>query len=343
MKKILLIVIMFTTILALSACGSETDLNPSDNTEDLGTEESLATLSYLSTGFLDFSSTTVMSSSMAFLGAFEEEETEIEGELDEVNVYIDRLKVLIDNGVEDFGSVQEEASDNELYTFKLTFTVNEEVYIIYYNVDEDTAEMDGVIVIGEVEYEFEVYDNIRQYEFNEEGKPGNQNNDNANKKDDDTTEDDNEDVNDEIAEDDNETKMILIATNGLDSIKIIYKSEVEEDESTTKFYVEQNIGGVEKELSLKISDEENETKVTIFDGENEFSFKREVEEDGVVYKLQYEVDGVRGMVKITEVTDEEGNVTYDYFIQEAGRNRHVEREEPKSNGFDDEEEDEEEA
>lgn len=361
MKKILFLGIAVLFAFTLSGC---TD-GALDNNEllavDLGSEESLATLSYLSTGFLDFSTEPVVASNIAFLSAREEEpETVIEGELDEVNVYIDRLKALIDGGLENFGSVEESDSDNELYEFKLTFTVNDEVYVIYYNIDSETGEMTGVIVIGVVEYEFEVMDNIKEYEHNTQQKPENDNdNSNDNSKDngngnkDEDTDDEevnqeeseneeelDDDLDDEESDDEDEIKMVLVATNGEDTIKIIYKTELEDGEFETKFYVEQTIDGVEKKVTLKISQEDDETVVKIEDGEDSYSFKREVEDEGVVYKLQYEVDGVKGMVKITEITDEEGNVTYDYFIQEAGREKHTEQQEPKSKGFDEDEEDE---
>ena len=343
MKKILVVIIGLTTLFTLSGCTEAIVDDPNQELlAALGSEESLATLSYLSTGFLDFSNPTVVASNMAFLSTGDGgagSTTVIEEELDQVNIYIDRLKILIDNGVEDFGSVVEEESDNELYAYKMTFTVNEEVYVIYYNVDLETDEMTGIIVIGIVEYEFEVMDNIKEYEYNKEMQEGHKNENSEKDNDDEDAETETELDNDGIEE--SETKMVLIATNGEDTIKITYKTEVEDGESTTKFEVEQTIDGVEKRVTLKITEEDGETKVKISDGEDEYSFKREVEDEGVVYKLQYEVDGVKGMVKITEITDENGVVTYEYFIQEAGREKHTEKEEPESH-FDDDEEDEEE-
>ncbi|AIO18404.1 hypothetical protein KQ51_00521 [Candidatus Izimaplasma bacterium HR1] len=355
MKKLLFIGLALITAFTLSGCTTADNENLEILAADLGSEESLATLSYLSTGFLDFSTEAVVASNMSFLSATDgvaEPTTVIEGELDEVNVYIDRLKALIDNGVESFGSVLEEESDNELYAFKLTFTVNEEVYVIYYNIDEVTNEMTGIIVIGDVEYEFEVMDNIKEYEHNQEDKPeshkeeddeDDEENTNGNRNTSDDNEVDTEDLDseddDEVDTEDNETKMVLIATNGEDTIKIIYKNELEDGEFETKFYIEQTIDGIEKRVTLKIEVENNETKVKITDGEDEYTFKKELEEEGTVYKLQYEVDGVKGMVRITEVVDEEGNITYEYFIQEAGREKHTEKQEPNSH-FDDEDEEE---
>ena len=121
------------------------------------------------------------------------------------------------------------------------------------------------------------------------------------------------------------------------TIKIIYKTELEDGEFETKFYVKQTIAGIEKDIALKISQEDNETKIKITDGEDEYTFKKEIEDEVTVYFLQYKIDGVIGMVRITEIIGEDGEITYDYFIKEAGKEKHTEKQEPKSH-FDDEDE-----
>jgi len=358
MKKVMITAFTLLTILTLSACGGTSDVIPDPEVNPLSSEASLATLSYLSTGFLDGGTDPVVGT-LGFL--VDEDPTVIEDELDEVNVYFDRLKAMIDNGVESFGSVVEEPSDNELYEYKLTFTVNEEVYVIYYNLDDVTGEMTGIIVIGDVEYTFEVVDNMREYEYEveekNEYKNDTDNSSNGNGKQNDDEEDDEidqesddelddelddevEDEQDDELDDETETKMMLIARNGDDYIKIMYKTETDEEEVSTKFDMEQSIGGVVKHISLKIEIEEDEYKVRVVDGENTYTFKQETEEDGVIeYKLEYEVDGVKGFVKIIETIDENGDVIYEYKIQEAGRARNVEREKPHYDFDDDDEED----
>jgi hypothetical protein len=338
MKKIVLIAFMFVFTFTLAAC-SDLGLDPNGDPnliieEQLSSEESLATLSYLSSGFLSGPELTA-SSNLQFLS--NEEETEIEGELDDVNLYFDRLKSMIDNGVESFGSITEQPSDNELFEFMITFTVNEEVYTIYYNVDVETGEMTGIIVIGDVEYTFEVVDNMREYRFEEQEK--NQNQEQENNQNDDELDEEDVDLEDEeeLDEDDDqleesETKMMLIARNGEDTIKIMYKTEVEEDETTTKFDMEQTIGGVTKNIFLKISVEEDEYKIDIEDGEDSFTFKQEVEDEGIEYKLSYSVNGVEGTVRITVSVDENGETVYEYRIQEAGKVRNIEKGRPEVPG-----------
>lgn len=362
MKKFLTFFLLVGATIGLAACSTTNDQEVVADT--LSSEASLATLSYLSAGFLDFTSVTVQDN-FAFLSATDETETEIEGELDEVNVYFDRLKALIDNGVDSFGSVLEEASDNELYEFKLTFTVNEEIYIIYYNLDAETGEMTGIIVIGDQEYEFQVVDNMREYEYRTEEKEQHEeqeqnqpddtnqnanqesntdNNNSGTDEEEGDTEEDPDDTSTEATNDEEETddiKMVLIATNGEDTIKIKYMVEVEDDETVTKFTLEQTIAGVESEVKLKIVQEEDFYKVSIEDDGNDYTFKKTIEDEAIIYMLNYKVDGVVGMVKITETTDLDGNVVYDYQIVEAGQEKHVEKQEPKSKGFDEEEDEEE--
>ena len=343
MKKILVLVVGLLSVITLTACDESLD-NIIDEASTLSSEEGIATLSYLSTGFLDFSTTEPVASNVLFLS--DEETTVIEEELDEVNVYIDRLKGFIDNGVETFGNVTEDVSDNELYDYKITFTVNEEVYVIYYNIDPETLEVSGIIVLGDIEYEFEVVDHINNYEMHQEKheeKEENKGDDTANqngKSTESSNEEDPEDTNTDGEESNTEEKMTLIARSGDDVITIIYKTEIEEDESTTKFFMEQTLNGVTKQIELKISVEEDEYKVDVVDGENEFTFKREVEEEGTVYKLKYKVDGIEGTVKIIETTDDLGENIYEYVISESGKNKNVTKGKPESKGFDNHEEEE---
>ncbi len=324
MKKIFMISFIVLTVFSLSACSTTNEKDVTDE-EMMSSEASLATLSYLSTGFLDFTQMDIDLASPLFLSNEnsnqDNDETVIEGELDDVNIYIDRLKGLIENGVDNFGSTEITASDNELFEYLLTFTVSEEMYKIHYNIDPDTAEMTGIIIFGESEYDFEVMDNIHEYEYT-----------NSNGKDDDAEEpEDDEEIEEETDEND-EIKMVLIATNGEDRIKITYKNETEDDGEVTKFKVESTIDGNEKLVELKIVSEEDKYKVQITDGDDQYTFKRNVEDDGVVYRLDYEIVGTKGFVKITVTVDEEGNEVYEYFIQEAGRTKNVTKQEPKAKG-----------
>jgi len=310
MKKILSLIVAVTIVFALAGCKT----NDSDN-ETLSSKETLATLSYLSGGFLDSDPTenmsgdfTLSSEEFAQLTTTEEDdETEIEEEIDQVNVYMHRLKTFMNNGTDSFGSAVEQESDNELYEFMLTFTIDEEEYVIYYNVDEEGT-ITGILLIGEVEYTIEAVNTLEDKLQLGDG----------------------EGEEEQEEESDTEHKMVLIATNGDDSIEVTYK--VEEEGAETKFNMVKNINGVQTTAFLKISNEDNEHKIVVRENENEYAFKREQEEEGMVYKLQYQVNGVEGEVRITETTDEEGQVMYQYRIKEGNKEVDVERGKPSSRG-----------
>ncbi len=134
-----------------------------------------------------------------------------------------------------------------------------------------------------------------------------------------------------------EEKMVLVASNGENFIKMTYKTETEEDEASTKFELESYINGVEKEISIKIKNENNEYKVEVEDGENSFEFKKEIENDGIKYQLEYEVNGTEGEIQIFETIDEFGETVYIYEIEEEGKYKEVEIEDQDED--DDEEDD----
>lgn len=339
MKKVLLLVATLVAAFTLSAC-TNSDENVTQG--EFTSEDALVSMSYLSTGILDTTSHSIQASSggirlSSLLETQEAPETEIETEIDEVNVYLDKLKGFIENGPDGLGNVSKVESDDEAYQFKLVIVVEELEYVLYYNIDELTEEISGVFVIGEVEYTIVVEENTLDDKDELECNPDIDN-------DCDDIDEDNDLEDDIEGQEETEEKMVLVASNGFDTIKITYKREVEEDEEVVKFKLEKNIDGVESEVEIKIVTEEDEYKVVIKDGENEYSFKVEEEDGETMYKLQYEVNGVKGQVKIKVRIDEEtGEEYYAYQIIEMGKNRSVEKGKPESFGWDDDEEEPEET
>ena len=331
MRKIFVLLFILTLSLTLSACS---EMGNDKEYQALTTDDALVSMSYLSAGFLDTAQhNTQASLNMSITDYLNEEpesipETEFETELDEVNIYLEKLKGFIENGPEGLGSVIEEQSDREDFDNKITLTVEDEVYVLYYSVDE-LGNISGVFIIGVVEYVIEATSTL---EDSQESSIDQEQSDD---------DEDEEDGLDELDEEENEQKMVLVATNGMDSITITYKVETEEDEQTTKFELEKNIDGVTSEVSIKISQEEDEYKVDISDGENSYTFKVEEEDGETMYKLQYEVNGVRGQVKIKVRVDEvTGEEFYAYQIIENGKQTETERGKPESYGWGDDDEDE---
>ncbi len=337
MKRALIFIATLGLVLTISAC-STADLNNLSilKTEVLSSRESLATLSYLSGSLIDLDTTDpVVSNNLNYLSTTEE--TEVEGELDVVNEYMDRLKDLIDNGTESFGNAVEALSDNPLYALMITFTVNEEQYVIYYNINVITMEISGILLIGDVEYVIEVTNTLFDNDDLDEDDDYDDDLDNVDQDSDD------EDINheNEIENDESEQKMVLTAYNGNNYVQVTYKVETDDEETETKFSLVSFIDGIEKEVFMKISIEDDEYKITIEEKGNEFTFKREIEDGETTYKLEYEVNGVEGEVKITERVNELGETVYEYEISEGEFSSYVEKDEPDYHS-DDEDEDEEE-
>lgn len=334
MKKALILIVTLGFVFTLSACTSA-DLDNLLNNETLSSKESIATLAYLSGSLIDLDTAdAVVGIAPTRLADTDEEETEIEGELDIVNEYMDRLQEFMDNGTDSFGSAVEAVSDNPLYALMLSFTVNEEVYSIYYNVDPVTLEISGMLLIGDVEYIIEVSNSLEDSDDLDEDDDDEDDLDNEDEEQDDDLDTDDDD-------DESEQKMVLTAYNGTNYVQVTYKVETDDEETETKFKLVSYIDGVEKEVFMKISIEEDEYKITIEEEGNEFTFKREVEDGETTYKLKYKVNGVEGEIKIIESVNELGETVYEYKIKEGDVSKDVEKDEPGRHSDDDDEDEEE--
>lgn len=308
MKKAIAIVLLLVGAITLTSC--TTDEAEVNVLEGLSERESIATMAYLSTGLLNFSEPIVAdATSIMFLT--DTEELEIDEEMDEVNQYMEQLRVFLDEGSNNFGNVVELESDDEAYGFMIEFTVRGELYVVYYNVDEVTGEYTGIIIIGDVTYELEV----GLVEDVLDGK----------------------EPNDEQEGEELKTQLRLTARNGEDHVTIEYKKEMEEDETTLKFSMHEYKNNIARELEMKISHEENEMKIEVKENGNEFSFKKEVEDGEIVYKLKYKVGETEGEVKIQERLDENGEYKYQYQIKEQNKNKNVEMEKPDCEDDEDDE------
>jgi len=329
MKKAFIFIAAIGLALSLSAC-SQAEIDIFEK-EVLSSRESLATLSYLSGSLIDLDTTDpVLSNTLDYLST--SEETEVEGELDLVNEYMDRLKDLMDNGTESFGNAVESLSDNPLYALMISFTVNSEQYVIYYNIDPITFEISGILLIGDVEYVIEVSNTLMDNDDLEEDDDDD---------DMDNEEDEDDDNDDENEHGEDEQKMVLTAYNGENYVVVTYKVEEDDEEIETKFHLVSFIDGVEKEVYLKISIEDDEYKIKIEEEDNEFTFKREFEDGEIEYKLKYKVNGVEGEIKIIEKVNELGETVYEYHIEEGDHSSFVEKDEPDYKSDDDEDDDDE--
>ncbi|MEC9485106.1 MAG: hypothetical protein UMR38_04460 [Candidatus Izemoplasma sp.] len=339
MKKLLAFLVTLALAITLVGCsGTETTTLK----EPLSSDEAIATLSYLSAGFMNTGDIdTPTASELTFLS--EQETTVVEDELDNINVYVDKLMAFI-NGADQFGSIIEETSDRAEYEHKMTITVNQDFYVLYYNLDVDSDAITGIFIVDDVEYNIIATNNL---EDKDELDDENEEIDNEDK---DELDDENEEVDtDDDSEDDEdeeetEKEMTLTATNGTDTITITYKAESDEEEVETEFVIVKNIDGVESAVELQIKQEADEYKIEIVEEGKSYEFKREMEDEGLVYKLEYEVDGVEGEIKITVGENEAGETIYTYEIEEEGKDRkEIEKEDPDDDEEEEEDEDTEET
>lgn len=354
MKKLLGIMVITLMGLGFMACSTTSE------TITLSSEQSLASMAYLSGNMLSFNSSE--ETNLAF--NLSEETIEVEDELETVNEYLELLKTFMENGATGFGSISEEASDRVEYEFMLTIVVAEQEYKLYYNVDATSSEIAGIFLIDGEEYTITAYndlDDSGEFEDDDEFEDEDDEDEFEDEDEfDDEDEDDEEDLSftklsevttestssatettensntseegttqEETEVEDNddeekEQKMVLIATNGENYVEMTYKVETESDETETKFEMTSYINGVEKEVSIEIKLENNEYKIEIEDGDNSYEFKREVEDGGVKYKLEYEVNGVEGEIEIFETENELGEKVYIYEIEEEGKTKEVE-------------------
>jgi len=350
LKKLLLLITVAIT-LVLTGCSKtgEPDITVTPKSTEqtpMSSQESLVALAYLSGGILDSSSN---SDFQNLANGMSEFETEIEV----VNVYMNQLKVFIENGTKGFASTSEPVSDNLEYEFMIVFTVSDEEYIIYYNQD---IELTGILVIGDIEYAFEATDDLeiktkadKQAELAdkiaeleleiaalEELEPDEDNDQDDIDKEIDELLEDIQDLEDKIIELDTytevERKMELIATNLDNEIRIEYKIDIEDDKSVTKFKMYSTIDDVYKETEMKIVSEEDSYKVQVTENDLQLTFKRNIEDDGITYKLEYEINGERGQVIILEELDSEGVIQYRYKIQTTGKEKEIVKGKPKSKG-----------
>jgi hypothetical protein len=356
MKKLLGIIFLGLVAITFTACS----VTPAQ--EKLSSEQSLASMAYLSSNFLNLANDSTASGLSVTLA---DDDMEVEEELENINEYLELLKAFMENGATDFAGIEEKASDRVEYTHMINITVVEEVYVLYYNVDAETSVISGIFVINGEEYTIQAYNNLEDKdEFEDDDDDLYEDDDEEDDEDED--EDEDEDDLDDLSfknlsevttetptteepttdvdgssgvttevedsdDDEKEEKMVLVATNGENTIKMTYKTETEDDEVETKFEMETLINGIEKEISIEIKVENKEYKVEVEDGDNSYEFKREIENDGIKYELEYQVNGVEGEIEIFETTNELGETVYIYEIEEEGKYKEVEIEDEDDN------------
>lgn len=209
-------------------------------------------------------------------------ETEVP-EVEEVSEYQLLLEAYINEGSEAFGSITELDSDLEGYTFKLVITIEDELYEIYYNIDEFDV-VTGIVVFEGVNYDI-------QLPIEEEAD-----------------EEDELDSDFEEPEEDEEVSLYFLALSSDGSIEITYIIE----ENEVEVNIISIIAGEKNESCLKIEDEEDEFELKVVRNGIQMTFSEETEEALVSYQLVYHNGPLKVIVTAKPSLDELGNVIYDY-------------------------------
>ncbi len=294
MRKAISMFVVFILSMLIMACGST-----SVSETPMATNESVASLSYISTGFIEGEMSlleeedpdTGLPTQLTYLNYDKPgtTTTKVEGEIGYVNIYLDKMKLFMGEGVNSIDIVVQTESDNPDYEIMFTYTVEEVLYTIYYNYDEELDLYEGILILDDITFDLEIEDNLKE----EEG----------------------------------ETKrnLILTATNNENTIVIDYETKEEEGELKETLEVTKIIDGVESIITIELKEEENSFRVKIQDGNNEYDFKMETDDEGNHYKLDYTVDGIEGTARITETVDDDGNKVYSYRITEGEVTKDVEK------------------
>lgn len=332
LKKSLFGLVALVLLFGVASCFSSNNESPVVN--KLNQSEGLSLSTYLASGFLQTgkkndNQTLASSRNIRRSNWKTTEALEFEHELDEVNAYFNQLKVFLDNGVDNVLKVEEKASTLEGYQYEMAYTIDGITYTIYYSMfeeiddnDEDADDLDveeeKELDIDDVEayYRLEGLMIIDGIEFILTGAR-------------------------ELEDDEVETWFKTVDKKN--SANYVYV-EIEQEADEQEFIIETMINGVKSKTKLEFETEDNETKVSlklVNDGkESNYKFQKEVEDGITFYKFTYRIGDVKGSVKVIELTDAEGNVTYVYKIKENGKDKEIEK--PVNNDSNDDDEVEEE-
>ncbi|ERJ13191.1 hypothetical protein [Haloplasma contractile] len=379
MKKIISLSI-FTLIFVLAGCSSSSDLNSTqhegDSTQasELNSDQSLAFSTYLASGFLSGTSDdsvqnmsyTSRTNGIRFLTTTDDQTTDdsfqIDTELDEVNIYFNKLKVFMEQGLDSAINIEETTSTRAEYDHQVTYTIDDVSYVIYYSYVESLSNEDSTNDDGDTTTTTDGAENMSATTEEDEED---EDKDDVDRDDEDKDDDDRDDEDKDEEDEEQEFKLVglmvidnveyeLVGANEIeeDETKMWFETidtndtgnyvhvEIKEEDGEQKFEIETVIDGVEKISEIKFEQEDNETKVELKiesgDTESSYEFKKEVEDGETVYKFEYEIGETEGEVKIYEIVDADGNISYKYEIEEEGKSKEVER--GRGRGKDDEDE-----
>lgn len=290
MKKIFSLAIIFTALFALAACNGETS-----NTEEVDQNEvgnQLATSVYMSTGLLEGSNATA-STQVIFLSTtynFQPLSTneEVEGRVDMMLQYFDRVNVFIDGAPEDELNIEVTESAMEGYESQVSYELDGTTYTIYYNVveaseddelDENEFTLEGVLEYGSMSFEITGGTEVEEGEL--------------------------------------EMWFETAETDSDDFVRV----EIEKEETEEYFEIESSLNGVESysEIRLEVDGKDGAIEIYIENGgvETEYEIEKEVDGEDTIYSFEYTVGTVSGSITLTVNTNEQNQEVRTFLIEEG--------------------------
>lgn len=299
MKRILMVALASVLLVVLVGCANRPNDKLDHTQGEMPTDNKIALSTYIAGGILASADTIDEQTAIRLRrdiyyplqNTETTEELKIEGVLPEVNVYFERLKFFLDEGVKGF-EVQEKASSREGYEIELNYNVDGEPYTIYYNKDVDNR-LSGLLIYNQMEFELvgDIESEVEEYEVKFKA---------------------------------------IDNTNQGNWIEIELETEDERDEYEFEMEMKMVINGAYKEVKMDYSIEYDEESIEleIYDNNrlSKYEFEKERENDRVVYQFEYEVDNVKGEVKVLETVDETGKPVYRYKINEEGKRKDLDYE-----------------
>ncbi len=301
-KPLITLTVIASLVFGVAACTNNSD----DTNEGLTSDQTIAYSTYMAGAFLSGetanNTTGTNHASVAYLETNSDSLAmlSIEEELGEVNRYFNRLKVFLDNGMENPFEINRDLDVDGDYDITMGYTVEDMDYTILLN-EDDEGNLTGTLTLDGVDYEVE---GSREVETETE------------------SDDDGEGT---TTESEQEIYLKTIDIENSDNfIEIAIETEDDDEEYEFEMEMTSVIDDIETVLYIEFEIEGDEVSIEMeTENGNSYSFSRSTENNAedIDYEFEYTVDGVEGEVELKISINDNGNKEYHYTIEEAGEEK----------------------
>jgi len=116
------------------------------------------------------------------------------------------------------------------------------------------------------------------------------------------------------------SSFTIKAQSGSNYIELIRDEKNEDSESKLELRINERINTRLSNKEVVIKTEESEEVITVNENGNSYKIKAQVNEE-YQYRLEYQFNGINGVLEINESVDDEGNQSYSYRITENGKSK----------------------